>query len=404
MSADPHTPERVVKRRPKDRKAQIARASADAFSALGFHAVSMEEIASRVGISAPALYRHSTSKYELFRDAVIGLGRQLLECTAFADEPPPDAEPAALLDELIGALVETSIANRTAGGLYRWEGRYLHSDDQAVLMDQIKTVNRRLQTPLAALRPELISRERWTLSVAALSAIGSIADHRAPLPAREIRLVLSGLASDLLAAELPPAEPLLPGPVVAAAARVQPSRYETLLRASLLLFNERGYRETSVEDIAAAAGLPASGIYRYFTSKGDVLAASFRRAADRISSDITNTLAVQHNPKQALVALIAAYVARSFANPELAYVYYTERVNLPPVDRLILRNMQRATVEAWVRLLVEVRPELTPGRARFAVHAAFGLVVDLGRLVQYDNTEAARACVRRLMEVTLFGP
>ncbi|MGZ6779627.1 MAG: TetR/AcrR family transcriptional regulator, partial [Mycobacterium sp.] len=54
--------EERIRRRPKDRKAQIARASAEAFSALGYHAVSMESIASRVGISATALYRHYPGK------------------------------------------------------------------------------------------------------------------------------------------------------------------------------------------------------------------------------------------------------------------------------------------------------------------------------------------------------
>ena len=34
----------------------------------------METIATRVGISAAALYRHYSSKYELFRDAVLTLG------------------------------------------------------------------------------------------------------------------------------------------------------------------------------------------------------------------------------------------------------------------------------------------------------------------------------------------
>ena len=34
-----------IRRRPKDRKAQIARAAAEAFSELGYHGVSMEAIA-----------------------------------------------------------------------------------------------------------------------------------------------------------------------------------------------------------------------------------------------------------------------------------------------------------------------------------------------------------------------
>ena len=51
------------RRRPKDRKAQITRAAAQAFGTQGYHATSMEAIATKVGISAPALYRHFPGKY-----------------------------------------------------------------------------------------------------------------------------------------------------------------------------------------------------------------------------------------------------------------------------------------------------------------------------------------------------
>ncbi|BDZ65960.1 TetR/AcrR family transcriptional regulator [Agromyces mangrovi Wang et al. 2018] len=56
----------TVRRRPKDRKQRIEAAAAEAFSAHGFHAVGMEDIAAAVGVSAPALYRHYPSKYALF--------------------------------------------------------------------------------------------------------------------------------------------------------------------------------------------------------------------------------------------------------------------------------------------------------------------------------------------------
>ena len=76
------------RRRPKDRKAQVERAAAEAFSAAGYHAVRMEAIAAKVGISAPALYRHYPSKYDLFRGAVLNLGQQLVDCTDFVDTEP----------------------------------------------------------------------------------------------------------------------------------------------------------------------------------------------------------------------------------------------------------------------------------------------------------------------------
>lgn len=392
-----------VKRRPKDRKIQIARAATDAFSELGYHAVSMENIAARVGISAAALYRHSQGKYDLFRDVVLTLGRQLVDATAFADDVPADADPEKVLSALTRALIDTTIVNRTTGGLYRWEGRYLRGDDQRALAEQIKLINRRLQRPLVRLRPKLTSRQRWTLSAATLSVIGSITDHRSRLGNAEIRAALTDVAAAVLMAELPAQrgrgfEPLRTSALTSAA-----GSYELLLHESMRLFNERGYRETGMEDIAAAVGIPVASIYQYFPGKAAILAVYYRRAADQLSGDLSSILATGDDPEQALAQLIDAYVTRSFANPELACVYYTERHNLPDTDAVLLYNIQRSTVESWARLAAAARPELTLGRARYAVHAAFALAVDIGRLVYPDTGQPASITVRRLMEVTVLG-
>jgi AcrR family transcriptional regulator len=390
-----------IRRRPKDRKAQIARASAEAFSALGYHAVSMEAIAARVGISATALYRHYPSKYDLFRDAVLALGEQLVACTAFADEMPPDADT---LQRLIAAITDTALANRESGGLYRWEARYLRGDDQTTLNAQMRTVNHRIQRSLMALRPGLTSRQRWTLSSSMLSVIGSIVDHHAKLPAVHIRAVLAEVATAISTADVADV------PETTAADQkhrrrpgVDHSKYEALLTESMALFNRKGYRDTTMEEIASAVGIPTSGIYRYFSGKNDILAAIYRRAADRLSSEASSILVEVSDPEHALTGLVDAYVKRSFDHPELAYVYYTERLHMAPADQKILRNLQRATVESWVRLLTAIRSDWTVGQARFAVHAAMALVIDVGRLVAYDNTVASRVMVGRLLDLTLLG-
>jgi len=390
-----------VRRRPKDRKAQIARASAEAFSTLGYYGVSMETIAKRVGISAAALYRHYSSKYELFRDAVLNLGQQLVDCTAFADEVAGD--PQLALRRLVSALIDTAMANRESGGLYRWEGRYLRADDQASLIAQMRMVHLRIQRPLMEIRRELTSRQRWMLSTSALSVIGSIVDHRAKLPAIQVRALLADLADAVLAADLPDVTDGVAEPRSPLASPSETPKYEALLNESMRLFNLKGYRDTSMEDIAMAVGMPASGIYRYFSGKSDILAAAFRRAADRLSGELSVIVGTVPDREEALTAVIDAYVARSFDRPELDYVYYTERLNMTPGDQKILRNLQRANVESWVALVVSVRPDWTPGQARFAVHAAMSLVIDLGRLMRYENSAPTRTVVERLLDLTLLG-
>ncbi|MGA8545181.1 MAG: TetR/AcrR family transcriptional regulator [Mycobacterium sp.] len=407
MTTAPIEPVAAVRRRPKDRKAQIARASAESFSALGYHAVSMEAIAAKVGISAPALYRHYASKYDLFRGAVLALGQQLVDCTDFADAEPMAADPAATLDRLVEALIDVTLANRESGGLYRWQARYLHSEDQSTLMDQLRVVNRRIQRPLMVIRPALTSSHRWMLSSGLLSVIGSIVDHRVALPPDEIRALLAQAASALLRAELPKPADALSRPASWRIFESDTGVYEALLQASMVLFNAKGYPETSMAEIASAVGIPVSGIYRYFPGKCDILSTGLRRAADRVSGRLSAILTGLAEPRQMLTLLIEAYVATSFANPDLAAIYYTERVNLTRVDQELLRSVQRSTIDAWMRLLASARPTLTPTQARILVHAAMALVVDVGRLVHYehpaDNSAYPQACVRKLMGATLFG-
>lgn len=393
-----------VRRRPKNRKAQIARAAAEAFSRQGYHAVGMDDIAARVGITATALYRHYSGKYELFRDATLALGHQLADATAFADRAT-DAAPEDELRQVFAALVATAMANRESGGLYRWEWRYLRGDDSATLMRDMRLVHRRIQRPLVAMRPELTATDRWTLSTSALSVIGSIVDHRVKLPAEEIRALLLELATTVSwtprATDDPVPEPpqalSITEPLTGRA-----GRYEALLHHSLMLFNKQGYRETTMEEIAAGVGIPTSGIYRYFSGKRDVLTAVLRRAADRVAADLSATLAGnREEPAEALRGLVAAYVASAFANPELGYVYYTEHVHLPAADQAVLIDVQRATINTWVELLCAARAGVPAAHARFAIHAALALVIDVGRLVGYDDAADVQAGVRRLMTQTL---
>ncbi|HEY7051519.1 MAG TPA: TetR/AcrR family transcriptional regulator [Mycobacterium sp.] len=402
MATTPTDASAPVRRRPKDRKAQVERAAAEGFSESGYHAVGMDAIAAKVGISAAALYRHYPSKYDLFCAAVLSLGQQLVDST---DLPvaPSDAEQ---LHRLINALIDVTLANRESGGLYRWQARYLRPADTERLNDQIRIVNRRIQSPLIAIRPDLSSSERRIISAALLSVIGSIIDHRVDMPADQIRALFVDVGLAVLAAELPAPDTTLPSP---RGRRLFSGigTYEALLQASMVLFDEQGFRETSMEQIAAAVGIPASGIYRYVSGKADLLATVMRRAADRVSGELSVIVGADTEPRRVLTELIEAYVATSFANPELAFVYYTERVNLPVTDDLLLRNVQRSTIDSWVGLLTQVRADITATDARFLVHAAMAVVVDVGRLVHYGSRAGdsahSQACVRKLMELTLFG-
>ncbi|WP_235948993.1 TetR/AcrR family transcriptional regulator [Nocardia terrae] len=394
-------PQRVIRRRPKNRRAQIAATSAAAFGSLGYHGVSMEDIAARLGISSAALYRHYPSKYALFREELLRLARITAESATPPDESE-DLSPRDRLDRVLDKMIAETIANRSTVTLVRWERRYLDDTDRATLEDQFTIALTTLRALIGGVRPELDGHDRAVRAVSLLSVISSIGDHHATLPAKSLTALLHSACDAIIDTDLPPE-----GTASAAPRAVeipQSFKHELLLKKAVELFHARGYPNVSVEDIAAAADLSAaSAVYRYYRSKGDLLAAAFRRAADRVSGAIGPAVASSSSPAEALSKLVDLYVAGSFAERELTFVYYAEFGHVSAEERTMLRNVQRLIVAEWVRLLVAVRPELTEGEARILVQAAFGLVVDLGREFGDHPSICPQPRVIRLMEVTLFG-
>lgn len=391
------------------------------FTAHGYHAASMKSIAAKVGISGPALYRHYPSKYDMFAAAVFELSQHVVDCTDFVDaisDSELTADPDAVLSRVIDALVEETLANRESGGLYRWQARYLNAEDLAALLSQLRVVNRRIQRPLSMVRPSLASPqrslERWILSSGLLSVIGSIVDHRTQLPADQMRALLADAVSAMLAARLPE-----PGDEIAvcAPARQIPSPdadpREVLLDTAMVLFGDHGYSETTMMQIAEGSGVPVSGIYRYFPGKYEILAAGLRRGLERLTGELSAAADTPGEPSQVLNRVIETFVTESHVHPELALVYYTERVNLEPADEAFLRNVLRKALEYCAPPLVSVRSDLDARQARVLMHGAMALALDLGWLVGYDrfirkpkpfdNPAYLRACVRKLIDCTLLG-
>jgi AcrR family transcriptional regulator len=65
-------------------------------------------------------------------------------------------------------------------------------------------------------------------------------------------------------------------------ARRRDRQRDAILRAAARLFRERGFADTGMRDIAAAADLSAANLYHYFDGKNDLLFYCQDRALDRM--------------------------------------------------------------------------------------------------------------------------
>jgi AcrR family transcriptional regulator len=71
-------------------------------------------------------------------------------------------------------------------------------------------------------------------------------------------------------------------------ARRRDRQRDAILRAAARLFRERGFADTGMRDIAAAADLSAANLYHYFNGKNDLLFYCQDRALDRMLAAIAS--------------------------------------------------------------------------------------------------------------------
>ncbi|MGN5239219.1 MULTISPECIES: TetR family transcriptional regulator [unclassified Rhodococcus (in: high G+C Gram-positive bacteria)] len=396
------SPQAERRSRPKNRRDQIATAAAIAFSERGYHGVSVEDIADEVGITKSALYRHFPGKYALFLNSAL----ILLDALESALESSPTGHAESATDELrahLCAIIGTTIANRRTAGIYRWERRYLRPEDRSPIRRRAWEVNRRIGECVSLIRPDISSTDTFVLVAAMLSAIGSITAHSLTLAPRRIEHILVDACVALSRSDLSSEEPISSIPTAARHPSSVNNMREDLLQSAIELFHREGYAEIGVEEIASTVGLPASGVYRYFPSKADILAAAFYRAIDRLETSIESALQRTSSPRDGLEALATVYIELCISQRELMSVYFAELINVPPGPRADLRMRQRLDVEQWATLLNEVRPELSSVESRFLLYAALNLVPDLGVFLGPNAVRQQAPRIHAVMMSVLLG-
>jgi AcrR family transcriptional regulator len=380
------TAESTAALRPRNRKQLIVEASGRVFSEHGYHAASMVEIAANVGITAAALYRHFPNKYALFAECANVMADRLV---AALDEVPP----GAALRDMLAAITQVTVAHRASGGVYRWEARYLNPEDRRLLGAKFAHVVERVTDGVRREHPLPDAHLRAT---AALGAIGSITMHRTSIAQRRVEELL--LASALrVAATDPAANSGTARPVDLPTQPVPRTRRAEILAAAIPLFEKDGFTNVTNGRIAEAVGLVPSALYRYFPGKADILVAACLQAAAILAQAVEQNLRGVVDPHDAVAALATTYVAYSFQHTALTNVANAEIVGLPTNLQRPLITAQREHITVWEQQLRLARPELDSRQARVLVHAGFGVVVEAGRTLRWQDNPNHRHAIATLL-------
>lgn len=380
------------RKRPADRRDVILLAAARTFAQTGFHASHLSEIADEAGISAPALYRHFSGKYELFAAALLSRAQGL--AAAIADVPPDD-DPRAELRAILRAAAGIAYDSRDTGNIYRREPRILQGEDRRQLAALRAQSRNRLISLLRTFRPTLSETGASILVTAILSIIASPVTHRVKLARRAAVDLLCNSADAILDLELPE-DAAADDP----AGLAPLGKREAILTESIRLFAEHGFHEVTMEQIGGAVDLPPSGVYRHFPSKTAILIAALWRGSERTTSAISSALSQATTPEEALDALARQYAALCVSDPDIMTVYLRDMSSLDATERRALRRQQRLNVDEWATWFQRVRPEMSPTAARFIIHAALNTSTD----VTVGHPEADAELVGTIVAAVLRGP
>lgn len=145
------------------------------------------------------------------------------------------------------------------------------------------------------------------------------------------------------------------------------ARRNQILDAAWQCFAERGYHDTTMQDIATAAGLSAGAIYRYFPGKVELLKAMSDRSMEHDQVLVDGARNAAGEPLAALELLSVAMRAY-MADPgfetaaRVTLELRPEYLRNPALKEAAGKNL-RATVEAFTKLIGEAEDQgyLKPG-------------------------------------------
>ncbi len=129
------------------------------------------------------------------------------------------------------------------------------------------------------------------------------------------------------------------------------SRWEEILAVSARLFREKGYRATTMDDIAYELNVTKPALYYYIKTKHDLLYAICESAVEQLIEGAKQIMAEEAGIEEKLRRLLAWHVSMFSANSDMTTVYLAEESELPEEKRKFIRSLSREYQDYYRQLL-----------------------------------------------------
>lgn len=142
-----------------------------------------------------------------------------------------------------------------------------------------------------------------------------------------------------------------------------------IIDAAVLLIADQGFSATSVEEIAAAAGVAKGSVYYNFGSKDEMFSAILTEGVGRLNVALRSASAGLEGA-QALEALVTELLTQVHANPHFAKLITTEVFRTGRQWQESIRLVRDDSMGAFADVVRRARPDLDSGLVGAALFGA----------------------------------
>ncbi|OBI68093.1 hypothetical protein A5664_11655 [Mycolicibacterium fortuitum] len=142
-------------------------------------------------------------------------------------------------------------------------------------------------------------------------------------------------------------------------ARERATDTEALMTAAAKTFREKGYRSSTIDDIAVAAGISRPTVYKYTRTKQHLLDLMVEQMTNRLEQELHSIQSAADDPVDRLRKTIMAHIQASSANRTFYAIVFSEETELSDAARKAFRSWAREQTKDFRALLDEclaVRP------------------------------------------------
>src|SRR5512136_399130 len=183
------------------------------------------------------------------------------------------------------------------------------------------------------------------------------------------------------------------------------AREDQLLQTATRLFKEKGYANTSMQDLADALGVQKASLYYYIESKEELLRRLLEHAFTLVGAQIDEIYAADLTPLEKLRRALENHAVTLMDNLNLVSVYIDEYRNLPPRPLKQVLAVRKHYEQTLMQILQEgiASGEFRPVNIEMTVYGLLGMLNWTVQWFSPTGELSSQEIASILVDLALYG-